>query len=130
MRSPGIDVRPIRNALGDSHFCEVFLDDVEIPEANLVGPEHAGWQVAQATLSAERGMTMLELAERLAGGFRWLVDDVLTVAATAGPARSTTRSSAIGWPGLRPSSPGSGRCAGTWSSGPTPAWRDRPTRRS
>jgi alkylation response protein AidB-like acyl-CoA dehydrogenase len=75
MRSPGLDVRPIRNALGDSHFCEVFLDDVEIPEANLVGPEHAGWQVAQATLSAERGMTMLELAERLAGGFRWLLDD-------------------------------------------------------
>jgi alkylation response protein AidB-like acyl-CoA dehydrogenase len=75
MRSPGVDVRPIRNALGDSHFCEVFLDDVEIPEANLVGPEHAGWQVAQSTLSAERGMTMLELAERLAGGFRWLLDD-------------------------------------------------------
>jgi alkylation response protein AidB-like acyl-CoA dehydrogenase len=75
MRSPGIDVRPIRNALGDSHFCEMFLDDVEIPEANLVGAEHAGWQVAQATLSAERGMTMLELAERLAGGFRWLLDD-------------------------------------------------------
>jgi alkylation response protein AidB-like acyl-CoA dehydrogenase len=75
MRSPGVDVRPIRNALGDSHFCEVFLDDVEIPEANLVGPEHAGWQVAQSTLSAERGMTMLELAERLGGGFRWLLDD-------------------------------------------------------
>jgi alkylation response protein AidB-like acyl-CoA dehydrogenase len=73
MRSSGIDVRPIRNALGDAHFCEVFLDDVEIPEANLVGPENAGWQVAQETLSAERGMTMLELAERLAGGFRWLV---------------------------------------------------------
>ena len=31
--------------------------------------------MAQATLSAERGMTMLELAERLAGGFRWLLDD-------------------------------------------------------
>ena len=76
MRSPGIDVRPIRQATGDSHFCEVFLDDVVIPAANLVGPENAGWQVAQATLSAERGMTMLELAERLGnGGFRWLVDD-------------------------------------------------------
>ena len=73
MRSPGVDVRPIRNALGDAHFCEVFLDDVEIPEANLVGPENAGWQVAQSTLSAERGMTMLELTERLAAGFRWLV---------------------------------------------------------
>jgi alkylation response protein AidB-like acyl-CoA dehydrogenase len=76
MRSPGIDVRPIRNAIGDSHFCELFLDDVAIPAANLVGPEHAGWQVAQQTLGAERGMTMLELAERLGNaGFRWLVDE-------------------------------------------------------
>jgi alkylation response protein AidB-like acyl-CoA dehydrogenase len=75
MRTPGIDVRPIRNAVGDSHFCEIFLDDVVIPDANLVGAEHAGWQVAQATLGAERGMTMLELAERLGnGGFRWLVE--------------------------------------------------------
>ncbi|ONH24071.1 acyl-CoA dehydrogenase family protein [Pseudofrankia asymbiotica] len=75
MRSPGLDVRPIRNALGDSHFCEIFLNDVEIPAENLVGPENAGWQVAQATLSAERGMTMLELAERLGNvGLRSLVD--------------------------------------------------------
>jgi alkylation response protein AidB-like acyl-CoA dehydrogenase len=74
MRSPGIDVRPIRNAVGDSHFCEIFLNDVAIPAANLVGAENAGWQVAQATLGAERGMTMLELAERLGNaGFRWLV---------------------------------------------------------
>lgn len=75
MTSPGIDVRPIRNAVGDSHFCEIFLNDVRIPAANLVGAENAGWQVAQATLGAERGMTMLELAERLANaGFRWLVE--------------------------------------------------------
>lgn len=76
MKTPGIDVRPIRNAVGDSHFCEVFLNDVAIPAANLVGPENAGWQVAQQTLGAERGMTMLELAERLGNaGFRWLVDE-------------------------------------------------------
>lgn len=44
-----------------------------IPAANLIGAENAGWQVAQATLGAERGMTMLELAERLGcAGFRWL----------------------------------------------------------
>jgi alkylation response protein AidB-like acyl-CoA dehydrogenase len=76
MTSQGIDVRPIRNAIGDSHFCEVFLNDVVIPAENLVGAEGAGWQVAQATLGAERGMTMLELAERLGNaGFRWLVED-------------------------------------------------------
>jgi alkylation response protein AidB-like acyl-CoA dehydrogenase len=74
MRSPGIDVRPIKQATGDSHFCEMFLNDVEVPVANLIGPENQGWQVAQQTLSAERGMTMLELAERLGNGFRWLVE--------------------------------------------------------
>ena len=74
MRTPGIEVRPIRHAIGESHFCEIFLDDVSIPAANSSGAENAGWQVAQATLGAERGMTMLELAERLGNaGFRWLV---------------------------------------------------------
>ena len=41
MTTPGIDVRPIRNAVGDSHFCEIFLNDVQIPAANLVGAENA-----------------------------------------------------------------------------------------
>ncbi|CAN5694010.1 acyl-CoA dehydrogenase family protein [soil metagenome] len=76
MTSPGVEVRPIRQATGESHFCEVFLNDVRIPAANLIGAENAGWQVAQATLGAERGMTMLELAERLGNaGFRWLVTE-------------------------------------------------------
>jgi alkylation response protein AidB-like acyl-CoA dehydrogenase len=75
MTTPGVEVRPIRNAIGDSHFCEIFLNDVEIPAGNLVGAENAGWQVAPATLGAERGLTMLELAERLGNaGFRWLVE--------------------------------------------------------
>ncbi|BBX68445.1 acyl-CoA dehydrogenase family protein [Mycolicibacterium psychrotolerans] len=75
MTTPGVHVRPIRNATGDSHFCEIFLDDVRIPAANLIGGENAGWQAAQSTLGAERGMTMLELAERLGNaGFRWLVE--------------------------------------------------------
>jgi alkylation response protein AidB-like acyl-CoA dehydrogenase len=82
MTTPGIDVRPIRNAVGDSHFCEVFLNDVAVPAANLVGAENAGWQVAQETLGAERGMTMLELAERLGNaGFRWLVEECARAAA-------------------------------------------------
>ncbi|WP_040800754.1 acyl-CoA dehydrogenase family protein [Nocardia higoensis] len=75
MRSPGLEVRPIRQATGESHFCELFLDEVRIPAANLIGAPNAGWQVAQQTLGAERGLTMLELAERLGNaGFRWLVE--------------------------------------------------------
>jgi alkylation response protein AidB-like acyl-CoA dehydrogenase len=74
MRTPGIEVRPIRQATGESHFCEIFLNDVAIPASQLVGAENAGWQVAQQTLAAERGMTMLELAERLGNrGLAWLV---------------------------------------------------------
>jgi alkylation response protein AidB-like acyl-CoA dehydrogenase len=75
MSTAGVEVRPIRNAIGESHFCEIFLNDVKIPAANLIGAANAGWQVAQATLGAERGLTMLELAERLGhAGFRWLVE--------------------------------------------------------
>ncbi|GAA0949864.1 acyl-CoA dehydrogenase family protein [Actinocorallia libanotica] len=75
MRTPGVDVRPIRQATGESHFCEIFLDDAVIPAECLVGPENDGWRVAQETLGAERGMTMLELAERLGNaGFGWLVE--------------------------------------------------------
>ena len=75
MQSAGIDVRPIRQATGESHFCEMFLNDVSIPASQMIGEKNKGWQIAQVTLSSERGMTMLELAERLGrGGFRWLVD--------------------------------------------------------
>lgn len=76
MHSPGVEMRPIRNAVGQSHFCEIFLDGVVVPAGNRLGRENDGWRIAQETLSAERGMTMLELAERLRhAGFRWLLDE-------------------------------------------------------
>src|SRR5690606_7489309 len=37
MRSPGVEVRPIRQATGESHFCEVFLDRVRVPDGDLIG---------------------------------------------------------------------------------------------
>lgn len=76
MRSEGVEVRPVRNATGDAHFCELFLTDVRIPKENLVGPENGGWQVAQATLTTERGATMVELVERLRTGLDWLVREL------------------------------------------------------
>lgn len=66
MKSKGVDVRPIRQITGDEEFAEIFLDEVEIPVENLVGRENEGWKVAQVTLSSERGLTLVELTERMA----------------------------------------------------------------
>jgi alkylation response protein AidB-like acyl-CoA dehydrogenase len=56
MRTPGIDVRPLRQASGAYHFNEVFLDDVRIPVGNVVGDLGDGWRVARTTLANERAM--------------------------------------------------------------------------
>ncbi|WP_336967468.1 acyl-CoA dehydrogenase family protein [Sphingobium aromaticiconvertens] len=74
LQTPGVSLRPIKQITGASHFNEIFLDDVEIPVENLIGPEHGGWAVAQSTLSSERGLTILELAERMRHGFQMLLD--------------------------------------------------------
>jgi alkylation response protein AidB-like acyl-CoA dehydrogenase len=55
MTAAGVDVRPLRQITGDSEFSEVFLDDVFVPAAQLVGDLHAGWSVAGTTLAHERG---------------------------------------------------------------------------
>lgn len=66
MRTPGVTVRPIRQITGRAEFTEIFLDNVEIPAENLIGDENAGWQIAQSTLAAERGLLIFEHAERMA----------------------------------------------------------------
>jgi alkylation response protein AidB-like acyl-CoA dehydrogenase len=55
MRAPGVTVRPMRTIDGDSHFCEVFLDEVRVPVERRVGAENDGWRVANVTLRFERG---------------------------------------------------------------------------
>lgn len=67
MKAPGVSVRPIHQIQGDEEFAEIFLDNVEIPVSERVGAEGAGWAVAQATLSSERGLTLMELSYRLRG---------------------------------------------------------------
>jgi alkylation response protein AidB-like acyl-CoA dehydrogenase len=57
LHSPGVRVEPIRMAsVSDETFCEVFLDDVEVPAANLLGPLNGGWNVALSSLHHERQM--------------------------------------------------------------------------
>ncbi|HWS48354.1 MAG TPA: acyl-CoA dehydrogenase family protein, partial [Acidimicrobiia bacterium] len=54
MRSPGLDIRPLRELTGQAMFNEVFFDDVFVPEDCLVGREHDGWRCARTTLANER----------------------------------------------------------------------------
>ena len=53
MNAPGVTVRPLRMATGNSDFNEVFFDDVFIPDDDVVGPVDRGWTVARATLGNE-----------------------------------------------------------------------------
>ena len=55
MRSPGIEVRPIVDMIGSSHFCEVLFDDVRVPRANLVGEMNGSWKQTMRQLEHERG---------------------------------------------------------------------------
>jgi alkylation response protein AidB-like acyl-CoA dehydrogenase len=55
MHQPGVEVRPMRTLDGESHFCELFLDEARVPVSSRVGAENDGWRVANVTLRFERG---------------------------------------------------------------------------
>ena len=54
MKSPGIDIRPLREITGDDLFNEVFFDDVFVPDEMVVGEVDDGWRLARTTLANER----------------------------------------------------------------------------
>jgi alkylation response protein AidB-like acyl-CoA dehydrogenase len=57
LTAPGVRIEPIRmSSISDETFCEVFLDDVEVPADNLLGPVNGGWNVALSSLHHERQM--------------------------------------------------------------------------
>jgi alkylation response protein AidB-like acyl-CoA dehydrogenase len=54
LRSPGIEIRPIRQIDGGSEFNEVFMNEVRVPVANRLGQEGQGWEVVSSALVNER----------------------------------------------------------------------------
>jgi alkylation response protein AidB-like acyl-CoA dehydrogenase len=76
MRTPGVDVRPLRQIDGAIHFNEVFLTDVRVPADAVVGPVGEGWKVARTTLTAERSA--------IGGGGRVAFDELVELARRTG----------------------------------------------
>ncbi|MEM7341397.1 MAG: acyl-CoA dehydrogenase family protein [Actinomycetota bacterium] len=56
MKQDGVEVRPLRQATGDSRFNEVFLTDARVPHANMLGDVNNGWMVLTSALAYERAV--------------------------------------------------------------------------
>jgi alkylation response protein AidB-like acyl-CoA dehydrogenase len=83
MDTPGVDVRPLRQMSGGSSFCEVFLDDVRIPDSLRLGEVGGGWAVTLATLGFERGHSGANAD--VGGGFAQLLDTARRLDRTGDP---------------------------------------------
>ena len=68
-------IRPLTQMTGSEEFNEVFLEDVFIPRAHLVGAENHGWSIANTTLTHDRGTSPRQLVIH-----RMLLQDLLRLA--------------------------------------------------
>ena len=66
LHAGGVTVRPIEQLSGDTGFGEIFLDDVFVPDHDVIGSPHDGWRAAMSTSSNERGMSLRSPARFLA----------------------------------------------------------------
>lgn len=72
LRAPGVTVRPIRRLDGKPAFAEIFLDEVFVPDEDVIGGPGQGWRIAMSTAGNERGLMLrspgrfLAAADRLA----------------------------------------------------------------
>jgi alkylation response protein AidB-like acyl-CoA dehydrogenase len=81
MRTPGIDIRPIKALDGNYHNCEVFYDNVRIPLSNIVGDINGGWSVTMTTFAFERGSaTFGGICEEIV-----MIDELIELARQPGP---------------------------------------------
>ena len=82
MKSPGVEVRPIKQINGDSSFNEVYFTDVRIPDSQRLGAVGDGWNVSLTTLMNER----LSIGAGMPTGFQELFDFCLNAQTPDGPA--------------------------------------------
>lgn len=72
LRAPGITVRPIPQLNGEPGFAEIFLDNVFVPDIDVIGAPGEGWKVAMSTASHERGLSLRSPGRFLATADRLL----------------------------------------------------------
>jgi alkylation response protein AidB-like acyl-CoA dehydrogenase len=70
LRAPGVTVRPIRQLGGRTGFAEIFLDEVFVPDRDVVGAPGEGWRIAMSTASHERGLSLRSPGRFLAAADR------------------------------------------------------------
>ncbi|WP_433548132.1 acyl-CoA dehydrogenase family protein [Streptomyces sp. CA-294286] len=80
LRAPGVTVRPLARLDGKPAFAEIFLDEVFVPDADVIGEPGDGWRIAMAATGSERGLMLrspgrfLAAADRLAADRRARAD--------------------------------------------------------
>jgi alkylation response protein AidB-like acyl-CoA dehydrogenase len=70
LRAPGVTVRPIGRLDGKPAFAELFLDEVFVPDEDVIGEPGQGWRVAMSTAGNERGLTLRSPGRFLASADR------------------------------------------------------------
>jgi alkylation response protein AidB-like acyl-CoA dehydrogenase len=105
MKSPGVEVRPIRQIDGSAEFNEVFMNDVRVPVANRLGAEGQGWEIVSSALVNER--------TGIAGSIRFdhALEGVIATAASAAPPTIPSSGSASPISPSRPRSSAGRACA-------------------
>ncbi|MGA6173524.1 acyl-CoA dehydrogenase family protein [Streptomyces sp. NPDC012600] len=70
LRDPGVTVRPVGRLDGKPAFAEVFLDEVFVPDEDVIGEPGQGWLIAMSATGAERGLTLRSPGRFLAAADR------------------------------------------------------------
>lgn len=84
LRAPGVTVRPIRRLDGKPAFAELFLDEVFVPDEDVIGEPGRGWRIAMSTAGNERGLML-----RSPGRFLAAADRLHALWQTQGSPRAT-----------------------------------------